>query len=90
MPDRTDYAKELDEKIKKWSEKWEKDHALICPHCNKTIYPSDIEFMERLITYHGEDGPIYKECPYCEKGFWVNEKVNRTWDEFKTAEEAYK
>ena len=79
----------FDEKYKLMRERFKKEHSVICPHCGKVLYPDDFEFMDGLITYHAEDGPIKKECGECEEEFWVEESVDRTWKEFKTEKEAY-
>ena len=78
-----------EEKLKRMRERHEKEHSVSCPHCGEKLYPDDIEFMEGLITYHGEDEAVKKECGFCEKDFWVKEDVDRTWKEFKTEKEAY-
>ena len=57
---------------------YEEEHSLKCPYCGED-YTHDSEFKEDLITYHGEDGFIKKECQQCEKVFYVEESVDRTW-----------
>ncbi len=65
---------------------YEEEHSLKCPYCGED-YTHDSEFKEDLITYHGEDGIIKKECQQCEKEFYVEESVDRTWNVAKTKEE---
>jgi hypothetical protein len=65
---------------------FEEEHSLKCPYCGKD-YAHDSEFKEDLITYHGEEGPVKKECGQCEKIFYVEECVDRTWEVKKESTE---
>jgi len=72
--------------FKKFEESFRKEHSLKCPFCGED-YTTDSEFKEDLITYHAEDGIIKKECQQCEKEFYVEEIIDRTWNVAKTKEE---
>ena len=56
------------------------DRKVVCPHCFSDIeYLDDPEFFIDLITIYGDDGPVEVECPNCEKSFYVNEIVDRSY-----------
>ena len=48
-----------------------------CPTC---YYDWDIEVVNHLITYWGEDPPKDVECPNCERTFVVREHVTRDFE----------
>lgn len=52
-----------------------------CPHCG-TIQPNDD--YQYPVSYWGEDGPIEWTCTECEKKFWVEEYVSRSYTVGKT------
>ena len=57
--------------------------SIKCPHCGDYYYRpgGDTECLQHLVTYYGaEDGPVEIECDVCEKTFWVEERVERTYD----------
>lgn len=78
-----------DERWKRISDRYNKEHRIDCPHCGQA---QDIEFCDHpeLISYYGEDDPVMLMCQYpsCEKTFFVKEHIDRTWKEGKTTEEA--
>lgn len=76
------------ESTEQYLKRMKKERSVTCPYCGKLL-SDDFEFMEGLITYHAEDGPIEKECGRCLETFWAEESVSRTWQEFKTEKEAY-
>ncbi|GAH27503.1 unnamed protein product, partial [marine sediment metagenome] len=46
------------------------------------------EVMGKVVTYHGgEDGPVEFTCQHCDKDFFVQEHVERTFVEHKTEKE---
>jgi DNA-directed RNA polymerase subunit RPC12/RpoP len=47
-----------------------------CPHCG-AIQPNDD--FQYPVSYWGEEGPVEIECVECEKKFWVEESVERTY-----------
>ena len=59
--------------------RYEEEHSIKCPHCGYD-YTEDIDFLQDLITYHGEDGPVKRECGECSKEFYVQEIVDRTYE----------
>jgi len=69
--------------IEKMTKRYKEERSIICPHCQMD-YAHDCEFREDLITYHGEDGAVEKQCGFCEEIFFVNEVVNRTFEITKT------
>ena len=58
---------------------WDEEHSIKCPYCGED-YTNDSEFKEDLVTYHAEEPPQEKECGNCEKKFYVQEVVDRTWE----------
>ena len=54
-----------------------------CPHC-KQIQPDMFESLSGLVTYWAEEGAQSMECVYCDKEFWLQEEVSRTWEVAKT------
>lgn len=56
-----------------------------CPYCH-TEYPLE-EASEELVTYWGGDDIVEVECGECEKSFFVEELVRRTYTSGKTVEE---
>ena len=64
--------------MEKFRENWKKEHSVICPHCKKDL-TDDSEFMQYLITYHGEDGIKELQCPCCDENLYIEEHVDRTW-----------
>jgi len=76
----------FEEKFKYLAEKYEKEHSCRCPFCGYDLN-TESEDMIDLITYWGEDGRKEESCNSCGKDFWVEEKVDRTWNVFKTEDE---
>lgn len=62
------------------------EQEIHCPHCGaKYDFTSDDVGM---VTYWGEDGPQELDCGSCEKTFFANESVYRTFTVGKTWDEA--
>lgn len=59
-------------------ERYEKEREIRCPYCDKLQSNDDWQYP---VTYHGEDGPVEWTCdnPDCEKKFYVEEIVERTY-----------
>lgn len=74
--------------LEKVMEKWRKDRLIICPYCG---YEHNIsqhwESMGKVVTYHGEDIPQEFTCQSCDKDFFVQEHVERTFESKKEMEE---
>jgi len=66
---------------KEWSNEYDRTHHIKCPHCGKD-YTDDTEFhiAHNTISYYGDEGVCECECNSCEKTFYVEEHVDRTWD----------
>jgi hypothetical protein len=64
-----------------WEKKFKESHEVTCPHCGRD-YTRDSEFLSdnELITYHGEEGPVKVECTSCDKEFYIDEVVDRTYN----------
>ena len=74
--------------IEKELEEMRKERCIICPHCGHEHDPSfDPEMLSGLVTYHGDEPPQEFQCQSCEKTFFVQEHVRRTFEEKKTLEE---
>ena len=71
--------------LEKIMEQLRRDRLIICPHCGYEHH--DPEMLQGLITYHGEEEPQEVYCYQCDKTFFVNEHVSRTFEEKKTIEE---
>lgn len=51
----------------------------ICPYCCHE-HKDTTDFPENAITYWGDHhGPVEFTCRECEKEFYVQERVQRTW-----------
>jgi hypothetical protein len=59
-----------------------------CPHCHAHYEVDACDGDGALVTYYGEDGPVECECRECEKTFFVQERVRRTYASGRTVEEA--
>lgn len=53
------------------------DREIICPYC-KTEQSQDEKYGH--ISYHGEDSKRKIQCEECDKEFWVEEFVSRTFE----------
>lgn len=52
--------------------------SIWCPRCGEKQENDDYQYP---VSYHGmENGPQEIECQYCEKPFWVIERVSRTYE----------
>jgi DNA-directed RNA polymerase subunit RPC12/RpoP len=54
----------------------EEEQQIKCPYC-ETIQPNDD--YQYPVTYWGDEGAIDYECSECEKKFWVEEYVERSY-----------
>jgi C4-type Zn-finger protein len=59
----------------------EEAQEIKCPHCG-TIQPNDD--YQYPVTYFGDDVAFEMACVECEKKFWVDEYVERTYTVGKT------
>ena len=73
----------FEQKEKRFTERYEKEHNVWCPHCSAKI-PEDDESITEMVSYHGEHEPKEITCEKCEKTFFVKEIVDRTWESSKT------
>jgi len=62
--------------IERILERRKEEQQIKCPYC-ETIQPNDD--YQYPVTYHGDDGPIEWECAECEKKFYVEEYVERSY-----------
>ena len=62
--------------------------SITCPFCGYVVTDGDFEDFSEHVTCNGEDMAKEHECEECEKTFFVDECVIRTWQVGKTAEEA--
>ena len=62
------------------------ERTIRCPHCGEAF--EEGEDYYDYISIHGEEGPQEAECGSCYKPFYVTEHVSRTYDCYKTLEEA--
>lgn len=76
------------EAIERWLEERRESMLIRCPHCG-WVFDDDESFC---VSYHGsrdKGGPYEIECcGACEKTFFVNEEVARTYESYKTRDEA--
>ena len=78
-----------DEQFKKWEERYRKARKIFCPHCGEEY--EDDEYQ--CISYYGTEDELWEiECPNldCEKIFYVEEIVDRTYKSMKSEEERRK
>lgn len=59
-----------------------------CPHCESPINMRDSDIYCRHTTYWGDDGPRSHACLKCNRDFWIQERVERTWVAGRTPDEA--
>ena len=64
--------------------RWEIDRNIFCPHCGVRQPNDDFQYP---VNYHSPDEAHEEECCDCEKVFFVQEHVERTYKSAKTAEE---
>ena len=76
--------REAQEKMDLWEKQYKKEREVTCPHCEH-VCDNDDGFYP--VSYWAEDGPEERDCPSCEKTFFVEEHVARTWSTAKTAKE---
>jgi redox-regulated HSP33 family molecular chaperone len=67
---------------------WRERQKIKCPYCNHE-YDFTSEDMG-MVTYWGEDGPQELTCDNCDKGFFADEHVDRTFTVGKTYDTARK
>jgi len=51
-------------------------NEIICPYCN---HEQDSETRCEHVSYWGEDSQCKITCEHCNKEFWVEERVERTF-----------
>lgn len=62
-----------------WEKKWYEDRLVRCPHCNEE---QSGETTQALSTFFGHMGEWEQaECDACGKEFFVEELVDRTFNE---------
>lgn len=69
-----------DEFLKRLAEEQEntqREREIICPYC-KGEQSQDEQYSH--ISYHGEDSKVKIQCENCDKEFWVEEIVIRTFE----------
>lgn len=70
--------------FKKWEEKYEKDRKIFCPFCGEE---HEDEYYE-CISLYGTKKELWEvECVNCEKIYYVEEIVDRTYKSMKSEEE---
>lgn len=67
----------INDKWDKIFEQMRKDEEIDCPYCG---YIHEGEDTYDHITYHGEDPAKEMDCSNCDKPFWVQETVRRTYE----------
>ena len=74
-----------DKQFKKWEEKYDRVRKIFCPYCGKEYKDEEYE----CISYYGSgDNDLAEvECSYCEKLFYVEEIVDRTYKSIKNEKE---
>jgi hypothetical protein len=70
--------KELDDRLTQW----QRESEVRCPHCDHLAPQDEGQFRSMW----AEDGPEETTCEHCEKTFWVQEYVRRTYATAKTKE----
>jgi uncharacterized protein with PIN domain len=75
------------EEMAKWKEQQARERAAVCPYCNHVhSMDSPTSDMESFpITYWGEGDKSVVEftCEECERDFWVQEQLTRTFKSTK-------
>lgn len=61
------------------------EEEIRCPYCNHLQPTDDSNYP---VTYWAEDGVTEMDCEDCNKTFYVEERVRRTYGVGKTREEA--
>jgi len=67
-----------------WMAEYKRDREIHCPHCDALQANDDQQYP---VTYWAEDGPQEMACDDCEKTFFAEEHVSRTYTAAKTVEE---
>lgn len=68
---------ELDDKLKIWEKKCKEEREIRCPFCGNLQENDDGQYP---VTYWGEPGITEMDCQGCEKNFFVQENVRRTYE----------
>lgn len=66
-------------------EQLHRETQIFCPYCDKEYVPDYCDGDGDLVSYWAEDGPVEKYCCNCEKTFYVQESIRRTYTTSKTA-----
>lgn len=77
---------DIEEKMKRMEEQYEKERQIICPYCDTIQSNDDLDYP---VTYHGEPSISEFYCQECEKTFFVREFVSRTYESAKTNDELF-
>ena len=68
----------MSEQTERFLERMRHEETIVCPRCDKAQENDDGQYP---VSYHGmEDGPQEFECQFCEKPFWIIERVRRTYE----------
>lgn len=68
------------ESLKRSEERYEKEHKIFCPYCEEEYKDEEYD----CISYYGsENGLTEIDCPHCERTFYVEEIVDRTYKTVK-------
>lgn len=83
---KTEEEREADTKrwMSDWEAKYRREREIHCPFCDYCQSKDDGNYP---VTYWAEDGPEEMECESCQKTFFVEERVVRTYATGKTREE---
>lgn len=69
--------KESDLILKRFEERYEKEHNIFCPYCGAK---QSEEIRYNHVSYWADDGEKEETCTSCDKQFIVEEHVDRTWE----------
>ncbi len=72
------------EQSKKWLERYERNRKVFCPHCGEE---HEDEYYECVSLYGTEKELWEVTCINCEKIYYVEEVVDRTYKSMKSQEE---
>jgi C4-type Zn-finger protein len=69
------------DEYKAFAKKYKEEREIRCPHCGALQTNDDLQYP---VTYWGEPGITKMECQECDKPFFVEENVRRTYEVSKT------
>ena len=76
------------ESVKQILQRLKNQERIWCPHCGKGHDVAEYDYVDDLVTYWADGGPVGIDCQTCGEAFWAHERIERTYAAGKTVQDA--